>query len=1438
MKTNYTTYGILFLFFILVRHGYSQVVTPTAIDDPDPGENTTWFRDSDQDGLGDPFYGKISETKPSGYVANKDDCDDSDPTIRYAQNWFEDADGDGYGSTLTRKKACFPPMGYVGNADDCNDSNASINPATVWYSDVDGDGYGNASVTKKGCSRPSGYVLNGDDYDDSTSKITNIAPRYFYRDADGDGFGDPNNKVYYSKAPEGYVEDNTDECPGEYGTDNGCKPTTPVPNDENYIHTRIYQRGMSVPDSALYSGDVIETKVYYDGLGRPMQRVAIRASPDKKDIITHIGYDAYGRQAKEWLSYKSGGDDGSYRDTDQEIATKNYYMDHYPEDFPGLENVDVNAYSQKQFEPSPLNRVQKQAAPGKAWKLGSGHEIEFSYDTNSSQEVRLYKATTTATETAGDVYTYEPSLSLSTANGGYYKAGELYKTITYDENHNGTGKDHSTEEFKDKQGRVVLKRTYNNEQPHDTYYVYDNYGNLTYVLPPKAEAHSAKPNATKLKELCYQYVYDGRNRLVEKKIPGKAWDYIVYNKLDQPVLTQDSLLRADGQWLFTKYDAFGRVAYTGIKKYSNGRKALQYAANNSIFTQYEAQESTAVAYAGVPVFYSSKAIPKAMDEIHTINYYDTYVGTAGLSVPARVYDRPKATNTKGLPTVSKVRVLGTAHWITTITGYDNKGRVIYTASKNPYLNTTDILEYKLDFVGKILETKTTHTKGSNAPIVTTDQFEYDHAGRLIRQLQCINGDCGGSTSGEDLVLNSAVTGTTDKVAGKSIRLTPGFHIKATSSVSFSASISPAGELIAENGYDDLGQLKEKKVGNTPDKPLQTLNYAYNVRGWLKEINDVTNLSNKLFAFKINYNTKEMGASNTPLYNGNISETIWKTANDLVGGERTRGYAYTYDALNRITYADYGIKTTGGFNLSTGYDLRVDNYDKNGNITSLYRNSQAPGEAMDDIRYVYNAGNIGNKLLKVTETATSIYKDDGFKDGANTNNEYTYDPNGNLKTDANKGITGITYNYLNLPTKVTVNNPEHTGNIQYIYGADGSKLKKVAVANGQTTTTEYAGNYIYENSQLKQVSHPEGYFEPKAGGGYQYVYYLKDHLNNVRITFADDNGDGTVGTSEIRREQNYYPFGLEHKGYNNILNGPENNYQTYQSKEHEKELGLDWHDFGARHYMADIVRTTTQDPLAEEFYSVSPYSFLNNSPPNFIDPDGRAAFNPIYGEDGSFLGTDEYGLKGEAIIYGGEFTQGMNQLDILEEGGQFLSDYASNLPGDQFAKFDDPTWNKVFSHSYDLKDRPDYDGVLTLSEANAWARNGNGEPLFVDAGKIDLSTIDMGDFRNKNGFYRTSGYFNFINPLQPDYFNKSVGEVYGSIKISVLNNSGEVQLGGANGLIDVYNFEQHRGGGAKIWTRNQLTKYGKYKATVNGRYNITDFSIYGYGKAYLTNLGGY
>jgi RHS repeat-associated protein len=113
------------------------------------------------------------------------------------------------------------------------------------------------------------------------------------------------------------------------------------------------------------------------------------------------------------------------------------------------------------------------------------------------------------------------------------------------------------------------------------------------------------------------------------------------------------------------------------------------------------------------------------------------------------------------------------------------------------------------------------------------------------------------------------------------------------------------------------------------------------------------------------------------------------------------------------------------------------------------------------------------------------------------------------------------------------------------------------------------------------------------------------LGNIRLSYSDNViKNGIIEQNEIIEENNYYPFGLEHKGYNNVIVGTENNHKTFNGKELEKELGLNWTDYGSRRYMSDLGRWASIDPLADKYRDFTPYNYTANNPILYVDPDGE------------------------------------------------------------------------------------------------------------------------------------------------------------------------------------------------------------------------------------------
>ncbi|MFA5670646.1 MAG: DUF6443 domain-containing protein, partial [Balneolaceae bacterium] len=967
-------------------------------------------------------------------------------------------------------------------------------------------------------------------------------------------------------------------------------------NTQNYTKEVIYKDGKDPGFLYMESKNDFVTTVYYDGFGRPIQKVEQNASPvDDKNIITHIEYEKNIGQIRDYLPFTAEGKvvtdhgDGSTSTSfhsnyipDAQQAALDFYTTY--------SSYTENPFSETRLENNPNPRILESGAPGADWQINTTvpeedrHTVRYSYEYNIANEVKKFDVSS-SWNGSREVYTN------TITENGFYSANSLKKTVVKNENWKASdGKNNTVEEFKGVDGKVFLKRTYNNGVAHDTYYVYDFFGNLAYVIPPLANSSIA---GTNLDDLCYQYLYDEKNRLVEKKSPQKDWEYIIYDQADRVVMTGPVNNPFNGSetpgWLVSKYDNMGRTLYTGFYSGHTVTSVNRKAIKTTIYAQADNNESKHTANTtidGVTTRYTNTKFPTSFNLL-TVNYYDNYTFPGAPSTFPNVEDVTPTQNVKGLATGSWTRVITTTN--------ERKAEVSYTLYNNKYqplrTNTINYLggytqtDNALTFRGLPTKTITTHKRTSAAAVLNvTNNYTYDHRERLTKHTQQINGG--------------------------------------------------AEELIAENVYDELGVLVSRKVGNTSATPLQKVDYRYNIRGWLTDINNLPEAiqlelppghidGNDLFHYKINYNSVFEGDSETDaLYNGNISSVAWQTQTDYIA----RGYAYDYDHLNRLNYASHLKQfavTNGWFVVAYNYNRDGQyaedlTYDKNGNITTLKRYGQEElGQPIeiDDLTYTYTA----NQLQTVTDATNNP---EGFNDGNTTGVDYVYDTFGNIIQDKNKGITNVKYNHLNLPVEISF----ASGKINYTYDATGSKLKKVVTpTGGAAQTTDYLHGFEYENTELKTFPHPEGYVK-KDGANYIYHYIYRDHLGNNRLVYADLNGNGIIDpASEIIEENNYYPFGLKHKGYNEL---PGAGYKyKFLNKEYEDSFGLNVTETDFRQYDAAIGRFNVMDMLSELAPNQTPYRYGFNNPVYWQDKTGLFESRGAAQE-----WIDTWGLTGANIYY--------------------------------------------------------------------------------------------------------------------------------------------------------------------------------------------------------------
>ncbi|MBB6500929.1 DUF6443 domain-containing protein [Pedobacter cryoconitis] len=785
-----------------------------------------------------------------------------------------------------------------------------------------------------------------------------------------------------------------------YIADPDCQPLTmALSANQNYIYSSTPRIAGYNPAANTYSTcDLMQTVQYIDGLGRPLQTIQVKGTTLGKDMVQPFVYDALGREAQKYLPYAAQGTaDGSYKSTG--LTDQGVFYSTPPV---GVSSISLPSASTI-FEASPLSRPLEQGAPGQSWQLstsnlpGSGHTVKTVYENNVAGEVILWTANTTGTGATGNTN---------------YDANQLYKKTTADENGN------KAIEYKDKKGRIICKKLQSDATTFlITYYVYNALNNLSYVIPPIPTSTTYPTSFTEtdavFTNFVYGYHYDDRNRLSQKKIPGKDWEFMVYDKIDKLVASQDGNQRLNNQWMITKYDALGRAVMTG--SWSNGNTAISpqsltalvYAQN----INWENKDNTQ-GYG----YSMTNTYPHTMDNVLTVNYYDNYstpyTSPYTYSVNSQISPAMPAaasTMTTGLLTMSLTAVLNgvnnntnPGNMLGTVYYYDDLGRDIqsyemhYLGGKSINAGNYDQISHSYNFTNDITQTVRIHHNATNsaspAVITIANSYVYDHMGRKRQTFEQINGD------------NNV--------------------------------------LLSQNDYNEIGQKLNKHLHSVDNGAsfLQNISYAYNERGWLSTLNTDGNLLN----FSLNYNNSGTGI--TPQWNGNISQMGYNVNKGTNTGAHQ--FIYNYDGLNRLTQAQ-----------STGSLLDESlSYDRMGNISNLTRG----GTSAVSLAYTYTDanGNYSNRLQKVTNNNVAF-------------RSYGYDANGNATSDG--GTQTINYNLLNLPQSVLQGGTTKAtyiynaaGNKLKNTGSDGSwdYVNGIVYQNGVISfiqTEEGRANYNVQNS---------------------------------------------------------------------------------------------------------------------------------------------------------------------------------------------------------------------------------------------------------------------------------------------------------------------------------------------------------------------------------------
>ncbi|EFK59645.1 RHS repeat-associated core domain-containing protein [Sphingobacterium spiritivorum] len=753
------------------------------------------------------------------------------------------------------------------------------------------------------------------------------------------------------------------------------------------------------------------TGSYIDGFNNLRLNIELRSAPNHKNLVAFSPREAASKNiSTSYLPF-----------VQNDAGLQTIYT--------GIEQKQLNYYSSPPSDiatnPYPLSQtkellsVSEQGGTGAQWQLlnsaipNSGHtqKIETAIIKDSAPGFVRWKLTSNG-------------IDIDTGTG--YDDNRIIKQIFKGADW-VSGKTGTKETYTDQYGKLLMERSYLNETIYsETSYVYDEYDRLCAVVPPNTPYQQISEGDGVLEKYLYLYRYNEQGLVSQVKFPQKGWSYIIYDKFDRPLLTQDALLREKNHWTFNKYDQLGRPVVTGIFESILSYQQLTNLVNSST-SDFEKKDLSST------TGYTSLTYPTTDYTVYNVLYYDSY-DEIPADNPFPSTPEPYSKLTQGLPLASKKLVLGTNTYLWNTLFYDKDQRPFLGYEQNNEGGFSKALS-TYDYAGLLQSTTSQHLIAGESFEIRT-RYEYDHRGRLMKEYIQINQQ-------------------------------PEFIKSAYS-------------------YNELGYPVEQKIHSTNAGTtfLQSQQYSYSQNGQLKAVNNTNATSaNQLFAYEL---LRE--DATFPRYDGKIGGQKFKTYGTSPSvGQQPDFLTYAYDGLDRLTAvqsSSAGV-ATGAYNESFEYDLRG-NITKVGRYAAL----SGARTRIDSLHYSYDhnlhsridniaaASGVGFSELSQADneyrynSAGQLVADDnkginqikynafGFIDTVIWNNGdklvYTYTGSGErLRKDFTNSIHTLSTYYIAGVQYSSVNN----GTLQFDFAkVPGGRLRKTAgLFKIEYDLTDHLGN---------------------------------------------------------------------------------------------------------------------------------------------------------------------------------------------------------------------------------------------------------------------------------------------------------------------------------------------------------------------------------------------